>query len=452
MIKNNKILYFIILILFSVIVGGTIISKNNSASKKFEINILSKQLQIKNQQLAKIQKKLSARDLNLQNIVSNGNISFKKLISDQKIDNKFIFSKFQTEDILFSKNNSALGSSYIEYYDNNLYLASGNGIFAFNKFENEIKDLKIINTNIKEIVKYDKFYETSQYGIKDLFIHDKKIYVSLINEKFENCFDLSILRADLNKELLKFNFFFKAKKCIKVDNEYGEFWAHQGAGGRMVLYKNESILFSTGDFRYRTLAQDKNSDYGKILKINLVDGKSEVLSMGHRNAQGLYFNEKYNYIISTEHGPKGGDEININRNPETKIKNFGWPISSYGNHYKKNYSKQRLEGAPLHKSHSKFGFEEPLKYYAASIGISEIVSINDRNDEHEFLVGAMGSEIKEGDLSIHYIKLNKSKSKVIEHNIVTIGERIRDMVYLKNKNIVLLFLETSSSIGILKII
>ena len=101
MIKNNKILYFIILILFSVIVGGTIISKNNSASKKFEINILSKQLQIKNQQLAKIQKKLSARDLNLQNIVSNGNISFKKLISDQKIDNKFIFSKFQTEDILF---------------------------------------------------------------------------------------------------------------------------------------------------------------------------------------------------------------------------------------------------------------------------------------------------------------------------------------------------------------
>ena len=64
----------------------------------------------------------------------------------------------------------------------------------------------------------------------------------------------------------------------------------------------------------------------------------------------------------------------------------------------------------------------------------------------------MGSEIKEGDLSIHYIKLNKSKSKIIEHNIVTIGERIRDMVFLKDKKIVLLFLETSSSIGILKII
>ena len=72
MFKNNKILYFVIIVLLSVIISGTIISKNNSASKKFEINILSKQLQIKNQQLAKIQKKLSARDINLQNIVSNG--------------------------------------------------------------------------------------------------------------------------------------------------------------------------------------------------------------------------------------------------------------------------------------------------------------------------------------------------------------------------------------------
>ena len=64
----------------------------------------------------------------------------------------------------------------------------------------------------------------------------------------------------------------------------------------------------------------------------------------------------------------------------------------------------------------------------------------------------MGSEIKEGDLSLQYIKLNKNKTKVIDHNIVTIGERIRDMVFLKDKTIVLLFLATSSSIGILKII
>ena len=61
------------------------------------------------------------------------------------------------------------------------------------------------------------------------------------------------------------------------------------------------------------------------------------------------------------------------------------------------------------------------------------------------------NEIKEGDLSLHYIKLNKNKTKVIDHNIVTIGERIRDMIFLKEKKIALLFLETSSSIGILSI-
>jgi len=46
--------------------------------------------------------------------------------------------------------------------------------------------------------------------------------------------------------------------------------------------------------------------------------------------------------LSTEHGPKGGDEININHNPILKIKNFGWPISSYGEHYAKHYSKKIL--------------------------------------------------------------------------------------------------------------
>ena len=86
-----------------------------------------------------------------------------------------------------------------------------------------------------------------------------------------------------------------------------------------------------------------------------------------------------------------------------------------------------------------------------SIGISEIIMISDDNAEHEFLVGSMGSEIKEGDLSIHCIKLNKNKSKVIKHKIITIGERIRDMIYLKEKKVALLFLETTSSIGLLRI-
>ncbi len=441
----------IIFILIITIIVGLIIERRNSESKKIEIGILSEQLKVKNQQLAKIQKKLSAKDIDLQKMVNDGKLQFKTVILNKKIDDKFTFSKFKTQDILFSKNGYALGSSYIDYSDGKLFLASGNGIFAYTNLDGEIKDLKIIQSNIKDIVKYDKFYETSQYGIKDILIYKNELYVSLINEKFSDCYNLSILKSKLSTESLDFSLFYEPKKCIRKNNVYGEFWAHQGAGGRMVAFKENQILFTTGDFRYRTLAQMKDNDYAKIIKINLTNGKSSFVSIGHRNPQGIYYNSKEDYIISTEHGPKGGDEINLNKNPDQKIKNYGWPISSYGKHYAKHYSKERLAKAPLYKSHKKYGFEEPLKYFVPSIGISEIIMISDDNAEHEFLVGSMGSEIKEGDLSIHYIKLNKNKSKIVKHKIITIGERIRDMIYLKEKKVALLFLETTSSIGLLRI-
>ena len=50
---------------------------------------------------------------------------------------------------------------------------------------------------------------------------------------------------------------------------------------------------------------------GKIIKINVDNGDYEVISMGHRNPQGLYFDKENNFILETEHGPWGGDEINL---------------------------------------------------------------------------------------------------------------------------------------------
>ena len=49
-----------------------------------------------------------------------------------------------------------------------------------------------------------------------------------------------------------------------------------------------------------------------------------MISLGHRNPQGLYYDSNENVIFSTEHGPFGGDEINVNASPEDKIKNYGW--------------------------------------------------------------------------------------------------------------------------------
>ena len=67
-----------------------------------------------------------------------------------------------------------------------------------------------------------------------------------------------------------------------------------------------------------------------------------------------------------------------------------------------------MKEAPLNKSHTKFGFEEPIKYFDPSIGISQTISLNEADTE--FLIGAMGNEINDQDLGLHYIKLDVVKS------------------------------------------
>ena len=80
---------------------------------------------------------------------------------------------------------------------------------------------------------------------------------------------------------------------------------------------------TVGDFRQTNLPQDVNSQYGKTLRINKTDGSYEILSLGHRNPQGLTINPITGALWAHEHGPRGGDEINL---PE-KGKNYGWPKS-----------------------------------------------------------------------------------------------------------------------------
>ena len=123
------------------------------------------------------------------------------------------------------------------------------------------------------------------------------------------------------------------------------------------------------------------------------------------------------------------------------------PISSYGKHYSKHYTEEILKEAPLNKSHKKFGFEEPIKFFDPSIGISQVVSINEI--ETEFLIGAMGNEIKEQDLGIHYIKLNKERNKIVSHSYIPLNDRVRDMIISKDKKTIIIFLETTSSLALL---
>ena len=354
--------------------------------------------------------------------------------------------------------------AYIDSYDNNIVIVSGKGDIIYLKieenFEKNIKKFKtlrfdIILSNIKNIILDYEFYKTkSLIGIRDIKIIDDFIYLSFNDQISKNCYNTSIIRAKMDLNYLKFNKFIKFQDCALMD--HGEFNPNS-SGGRMIEYKNHHMLFSTGDYRKRDKAQDDNSMLGKILLVNLEDGKYKIFSKGHRNPQGLLYLPEEDIILSTEHGPRGGDEINkIEEN-----KNYGWPVSSYGEHYcltdtitKKCESLYKK--FPVYKSHKDYDFVEPLKYYVPSIAPSEIVKIPpsfSKNINNSFFVSSLTGdtnlkEIKHG-LSIFNIQFDSKYSKILSSEKLYLGERIRDLFYHQKLNFVFLILEKSPSFTII---
>lgn len=181
--------------------------------------------------------------------------------------------------------------------------------------------------------------------------------------------------------------------------------------------------------------------------------------MGHRNPQGLYYDKEKNILIFTEHGPKGGDEININMDIKNGIKNYGWPVASYGLPYNEfnlndEAEKKIANFAKFYKSHSDYGFVEPIKFFNPAIGISEIIKVNkkfNKKSTNDFFVASFGQNIDEGDLSVHHFRFNEDFSKILLHDIIPLKERIRDMIYIEKINKVILLLESSASLSIMSL-
>lgn len=163
-------------------------------------------------------------------------------------------------------------------------------------------------------------------------------------------------------------------------------------GSRLVVTDKE-IWMTMGDrYTERDSAQDLSTHLGKLLRLNhngkaMADNpfvkqkgaKPEVWSYGHRNPQGLLRHPKTGDIWLHEHGPRGGDEINLIK----KGANYGWPLVSFGKEY---------SGGTISKSPYKEGTEKPAYQYTPSIapcgfafyGGSKIPAF-----ENSFLIGAL---------------------------------------------------------------
>ena len=172
-IKLNYIYNFVIIILIFLLVFGYQLNKKNSSSKKNEIKNLTQQIISINNQISKIQKNLLSDKKNINDFVNEKKINFQKIVKKRELENfhNLKFSKYKTNEILFSGNYRGIGTAYIDFFNNDeeLILATVDGIFAYTKignFENFFK----IQSNIFDLITYEDFYTNSQYGINIFFI------------------------------------------------------------------------------------------------------------------------------------------------------------------------------------------------------------------------------------------------------------------------------------------
>lgn len=436
----SKILKLSLLILF-IVVSVTLYETDRKYSD------LKKELKEKkaliNDQLIYINKNNASHEINIKKKIKKLEFPKYKSLEINLYNNKKKLNFYKSNNQLVRGiNNFFPGSGYLDLYENKLFLISATGLIGYsNNLYGDSIIFNQINNNINDFLSLDEINKGNWFSVKDLLVVNNNIYVSFTNEQKNNCWNTSVIVAKLNFEYLKFSNFFEPKYCVKSKNNYDkEFNAHQ-SGGKLFKYDDDNIILTMGDYRLRKLAQDINSTFGKILKLNSKSKKYEILSLGHRNPQGLYYNLDKDYVISTEHGPHGGDEINLNLNTKI-VKNFGWAISSYGEHYggkESHENKNKYKKYPLHKSHKDYNFIEPIKYFVPSIGISQLVQIK----QNKFLLSSLKDE------SIYTFALNE-KNELTEFKRIEIGERIRDMVYDSEKKEVVLFLENTASIGILK--
>ncbi|WP_298500027.1 PQQ-dependent sugar dehydrogenase [uncultured Algibacter sp.] len=236
-----------------------------------------------------------------------------------------------------------------------------------------------------------EIYVRGQGGLLDIELHPNYkengwLYLSFSSPEGEGeGGNTAIMRAKLqanklvNKELL-----YKAAPNTKK----GQHW------GSRLEFDNEGYLyFSIGDRGQRDEnPQDITLDGGKIYRIhddgripednpfaNTQNAKTAIYSYGHRNPQGLTLHPQTGEIWEHEHGPKGGDEINI----INKGKNYGWPVISYG----VNYS-----GTTFTDITEKKGMEQPVFYWVPSIapcGMTFVTSDKYPEWKGNLLVGSL---------------------------------------------------------------
>lgn len=196
-------------------------------------------------------------------------------------------------------------------------------------------------------------------------------------------------------------------------------------GGRIAFDDQEHVFFSVGDRGVRENAQDLTNHAGSVIRLNL-DGsvprdnpfvthaniRNEIWSYGHRNPQGLFYDTDTHTLWSNEHGPRGGDEINLIR-PGA---NYGWPIVSYGKEYWGPIS--------VGEGSTKDGIDNPAKVFIPSIAPSSLIRYKGMlfsNWNGDFLSTALALR------HLNKIKIDKNGKTTETRYLEHLDERLRSI-------------------------
>ena len=351
-------------------------------------------------------------------------------IFDAKYNFKNFFLPFKRLDVRkgYENKENTYRAHYLEVLEDKVLVLSGLGqtIYFDKKNINKPKLNQIeIKNNLLDLIEKENL---EFYGVRDLLVSNNLVYISVIIKDFKG-YTFHIYKSELNFKELSFEILFKI-------NDFFD-WS-VSSGGRIEEFKDDKILFSLGYSNVIGAAQDPNRMLGKIISIDLKNGDYKIISMGHRNPQGLTYLKEKNLIINSEHGPKGGDEINFNYFDENKTPNYGWDIVSYGIEY---------DGTdPYKRPHKEYGFIEPFKVFETSIGISEVAYLS--KDENILSNTLIASSLRAG--SLYFLNVKEDLSKIIKEYRVNFGnQRIRDLKYDEIEKKLYILFELTPSIGIL---
>jgi glucose/arabinose dehydrogenase len=270
--------------------------------------------------------------------------------------------------------------------------------------------------------------DRGQGGLLGLALHpdfasNRLVYMSFSEPGDGRTNSTAVARGKLSQDgaaLGDVEVIFSQKPKVESDKHYGS---------RLVFGRDGTLFVTLGersDEEFRVQAQDLNSHLGKVVRINddgsvppdnpyvgQADKLPEIWSYGHRNIQGATLHPETGALWTIEHGPRGGDEINI---PDAG-KNYGWPVISYGVNY---------DGSPVGSGQSaQDGMEQPVTQWTPVIAPGNMTFYTGEAIpawQGHLLIGGLRSQ------ALIRLELDGTRVTHEERLLEDQGKRIRDVV------------------------